>query len=266
MRGRQLFAALGILGAVFMTGSSAAAQTAQPKWYVMHQEFARPSMLKQYEETSKEFVSLVRQHHDASPLFNFVGVADDNFVYSYIGAIGSFNDLGAINAGFGALAQAAGEAKWADLMKRGGDAMEFSRESILMEDPSLSYTPAQPRLKPEEERYLHVDLYYVQPGREMEATATAKAIAELFRKKNMADRYRLFTVVMGPEMPLMIVVVPSKDPADYVARDAAVRQALGPEGQALFQRAFALTRRFESHNGWVRPDLSLEPMKPMQGK
>jgi hypothetical protein len=245
---------------------AAADQAAAPRLFVLHQEFARPSMLKQYEETSKEFIGYVRQHHDAIPSFNFVAVAGEDYVYTFVAPIRSFADLDAINGGFGKVAQAVGEAKWGDLMKRGGQATEFIRESVLMEDPSLSYTPAQPRLKPEEERYLHVDLYYVQPGREAEADALAKEFVELFRKKGITESYRLFKVVMGPEMPLLIVTVPAKDAADYEVHNQAGMQALGAEGQALFARAFALTRRFETHGGTIRPDLSLEPMKSMPGK
>src|SRR5262245_18214093 len=263
MRGRTSFAAAAAILAAFLTASLAAAQ---PKWYVLHQEFARPPMMKQYEDSTKEFVSLVRQHHDASPVFSFTAVAGDDFVYTYVAPISSFSDLEKIYAGFDALAKAVGEAKWGDQMVRGGASSEFNRESLVMEDPSQEYALANPRLKPEEAKYLHVDLYYVQPGRETDADAVARDFAAQFRKKNLPDGYRLFKVVMGSEMPLIIVTTPAKDAADYAAIDAATRQALGAEGQALFQRAFSLTRRFESHNGWIRPDLSLEPLKPMQGK
>lgn len=266
MRGRKIIAGIAMLGAVLMTASLAAAQTAQSKWFVMHQELARPSMLKQYEDTSKEFVATVRQHHDASPMFNFVGFAGDDYVYTYVTRISSFSDVEAIISGFGKLAQAVGEAKWGDLMVRSGQAMEWMRDSILMEDPSLSYMPAKPRLKPEEERYVHVDLYYVQPGREADADAVAKELAALYRKKNVTDSYRLFKVVMGWDTPLIIVITAAKSPADYEALVAQARQTIGAEGKALFDRAFSLTRRFEMHGGWVRPDLTLEPMQPAQGK
>ncbi len=265
MRGRLFFIGAALFFAA-LTAGPLAAQTAPPKWYVMHQEFARPSMLKQYEDTSKEFIATVRQHHDASPVFSFVGVAGDDYVYTYVSPLRDFSDLAAIYEGFGKLAQTVGEAKWGDLMLRGGQPMESMRDSLLMEDPSLSYTPAQPRLKPEEEQYLHVDLYYVQPGREAEADAVAREIAELFRKKSSPDSYRLFKVVMGWDTPLLMVTIPAKSPEDYAARDVEGRKLLGAEGQALFQRAFALTRRFERHNGWIRPDLSLEPLKPTPAK
>jgi hypothetical protein len=230
-----------------------------PSFFVLHQEMAKPSMLKQYEEVNKEFIATVQKHHAHSPAFSFTTVAGDDYVYTYVTPIRSFTDLESIYNGFAALAKAEGEAKWGDLMRRGGDAMEYVRESIVMEDPGLSYTPEKPRLKPEEQAYLHVDLYYLKPGYEADADALAKEFAALYRQKRISDGYRLFKVVLGPEMPLLIVTVGAKDPVDYAAADKANRDLLGAEGQALFQRAFAFTRRFEQHGGWVRPDLSLEP-------
>jgi hypothetical protein len=254
MRGKFCLAAM--LLAVLIPAVLAAQS---PSFFVLHQEVAKPPMLKQYEETTKEFTAAVKRHHELSPAFSFTAIAGDDNLYTYVTPIRSMADLESIYKGFGALAQAEG-AKWGDLMKRAGETMEYARESIVMEDPSLSYTPEKPRLKPEEQAYLHVDLYYVKPGYEAEADAVAREFADLFRRKKMADGYRLFKVVLGPETPLLMVVVGAKDPADFAAADKANREALGAEGQALFQRAFAFTRRFEQHGGWVRPDLSLAPV------
>ncbi len=259
MKGRTLFTGIAMLCAVLTTGSLAAAQTAQPQWYVMHQEFAKPSMLKEYEATSQEFMAAVRQHREAMPMFNFTGFSGDDFVYTFVTRINSFSDLEGIYGGFGKLAKMVGEKKWGDLMMRAGQTMDSVRDSILMEDPSLSYMPARPRLKPEEERYVHVDLYYVQPGREADADDICRKFADLYRQKNVTDGYRVFKVVMGWDTPLIIVITAAKSPADYEALVAQARQMVGAEGKALFDQAFALTRRFEMHGGWVRPDLTLLP-------
>lgn len=253
MRGKFCLAALLLAGLI---PTALAAQA--PSLFVLHQEVAKPSMLKQYEETTREFTAAVHRHHELSPAFSFTAVSGDDYLYTYVTPIKSMTDLESIYAGFGALAQAEG-AKWGDLMQRAGETMEYARESIVMEDPSLSYTPEKPRLKPEEQPYLHIDLYYLKPGHEADADILAKDFAALFRQKKVADGYRLFKVVMGPEMPLLMVVVGAKDPTDYAAADKADRETLGAEGQALFQRAFTITRRFEQHGGWVRPDLSLAP-------
>jgi hypothetical protein len=259
MRGRFCLAAL--LIAVLIPTALTAQDTAQaPSFFVMHQEMAKPSMLKQYEEVNKEFIATVQKHHAHSPAFSFTTVAGDDHVYTYITPIRGFTDIESIYNGFAALAKAEGEARWGDLMRRGGDAMEYVRESILMEDPSLSYTPEKPRFKPEEQAYLHVKLFYLKPGYETEADDAARQIANLFRQKKVELGYRLFKVVLGPEMPLLIVVIGAKDPVDYATTDKAHLEVLGAEGQALFQRVFAITRRFEQHGGWVRPDLSLAPV------
>ena len=254
MKPRSL--ALAVLAVLAVLAPLQAAEP--PKLFVLHQEIVKPSLVPLYEQTTKEFLALVQQHRSASPALWFTTFAGHDYVYSYVGPIQSFASIDTINAGFQALAEAAGP-KWPDVMKRNGEAIDYIRESVLMEDPSLSYTPAKPRITDDEARFFHFDLYYLQPGREAEAEALAHEFVELFRKKGVASPYRLFKVVMGPETPLLTVVIPARDAADFAAQDAAGRQLLGAEGQALFQRAFALCRRFEQHEAWIRPDLSLPP-------
>ena len=131
------------------------------------------------------------------------------------------------------------------------------RESVIATAPELSYAPATPRLKPEEMPYRHFDLYYLRPSTETDADAVAADFQKLFKAKAVPDGYTLYKVVMGPEMPLYVVTVGARDAADYHAQDAKMRATLGAEGAALFGRAFALTRKFETREGTFRPDLSL---------
>jgi hypothetical protein len=237
--------------------AAAPAQDAKPRLFVLHQEVVRPDRVEAYEAATKEFVATVRQHQKASPQFHFNTVQGDDFTYSFVLPLADLTSLEAINQGFGALAQAVGEAKFADLMKRSGATYEWTDESLLIEEPGMSYAPANPRLKPEEGLYLHFDLYYVQPGREAEADALAKQFVALFTQKAVPDGYRLVKVLLGKDMPLYVVVVSAKDAADFAARDAANRQTLGKEGEALFARAAALCRRIDHYGGRVRPDLSV---------
>lgn len=247
---------------LFLVAVGAAAQQGAPRLFVLHQEVVRPDRQAAYEASVKEFVATVNQHHKASPQFSFNAVQGDDFVYSFVVPIASLSGLDAFAQGFGALAQAVGESKWNDLMKRNGATYEWTDESILIEDPALSYAPATPRLKPDEVRFLHFDLYYFQPGREPEADALAREFVALFKQKAIPDGYRLFKVLLGKDMPLFAVVIPAKDEADFATRDAANLQALGQEGEALFVRALSLCRRIDHYGGWVRPDLSLAPLAP----
>jgi hypothetical protein len=261
MKRRSLVAFLSLV--LLATAALHAADDAsQPRWFVLHQEISRPFGLQTYEQTTKEFVGLLQQHRDLMPGFSFTAFAGTDLVYSYVSPIQSPADIAKVNEAFGAVAGAVGVEKWSDLMHRNGNVTAEIRESILMEDPSFSYAPAQPRLKQDEMRYYDFDLYYMIPGRDAEADAICREFAALFRKKQIPDGYRLFKVVLGSDMPMLVVVTGAKDPADFDAEDASVREALGPEGQALFQRAFAISRRFDRRGGWLRPDLSLPPVKP----
>lgn len=163
-----------------------------------------------------------------------------------------------MNAEIEALAKAGG-AKFADLWKRGGDTMEYSKEMAVQNSTELSYTPAAPRMKFEDMRYFHYDFYYVLAGHEAEADAVAKDFVALWKSKNIPDGYRLFKSVTGPEMPVIIVEVGAKDMADYAVHSAANLAAVGDAGKALFGRAWAVTRRFESKNCVLRPDLVVPP-------
>ena len=241
---------------VLAFASAVAAQEAKPQYLVLHQEFAKPSKIADYEATSKEFVALVKKHKALMPHFSFECLQSPDFTYTYVAPIKSMADMDAINAEFGAMAQAAG-AGWADLNKRGGATTEYIRESVVVSAPELSYIPAQPRLKPAEMPYRHLDLYYLKPGTEAEADAVAAEFVKLFKAKGVPDGYTLFKTVIGAEMPLFAVSVGAKDAADFHAEDAKLRTLLGSEGTALFARAFALTRRYESREGVLRPDLSV---------
>ncbi len=56
---------------------------------------------------------------------------------------------------------------------------------------------------------------------------------------------------------MIVVQVGARDGADYYTSNAKALAALGEEGQALFARAFAITRRFDTHNAHLRLDLSV---------
>lgn len=238
--------------------SAAPAQGPAPQYFVVHQEVAKPWKLADYEATTREFIAMVKANRAKMPHFSFECLTAPDFTYVYVAPIAGMAGMDTINAEFGALAQAAGPA-FLDLMKRGGDTMEYAKESVVQRMPELSYMPAQPRLKPEEVNYVHYELYYAMPGREFEADALSADYVKLFKSTGIAQGYTLYKAVVGPELPLYIVAVGARDAADFHAEDAKTQAALGAEGQALGARALAITRRFEVREGRLRRDLSLPP-------
>jgi len=229
---RSPFSGVVSLGAALalMAPVAARAQTPGGQYFVVHQEVAKPSMVKEYESTSKEFVAMVKANKAKMPHFSFNCLASPDFTYTFVAPIPNMAGMDAINGDFGALAQSAG-ASFADLNKRSGAATEYIKEWIIQLVPELSYSPAEPRAGAP--RYFHYGIYYVMPGREAEAEA------------------------LGAEMPAYIVSVGAADAAEYQADDAKLAALLGTEFQALGARTIALTRRFETREATARPDLSV---------
>jgi len=233
---------------------AAHAQAPGGQYFVVHQEVAKPSMVKEYESTTKEFVALVKANKAKMPHFSFNVFASPDFTYTFVAPIPNMAGMDAINADFGALAQSTGAAL-PDLNKRGGAATEYIKEWIIQSVPELSYSPAEPRAGAS--RYFHYGIYYVIPGREPEAEAVGAEYVKLFKAKGVKNGYTVYKVVMGPEMPAYIVSVGAADAAEYQADDAKLGALLGPEFQALGARTIALTRRFETREATARPDLTV---------
>jgi hypothetical protein len=197
----------------------------------------------------------VKANKAKMPHFSFNCLASPDFTYTFVAPIPNMAGMDAINADFGALAQAAG-ASFADLNKRGGAATEYIKEWIIQLVPELSYSPAEPRAQGAP-RYFHYGIYYVIPGREPEAEAVGAEYVKLFKAKAVKNGYNVYKVVMGPELPAYIVSVGAADAAEYHADDAKLAALLGTEFQALGARTIALTRRFETREAVARPDLSV---------
>ena len=231
-------------------------QTPAPQYFVLHQERAKPSMVKEYESTTREFVALVKANKAKMPHFSFNAFVSPDFTYSFVAPIPNMAALDGINADFGALAQSAG-ASFLDLNKRGGTAMERVDEAIIQRLPELSYAPAEPRLESGRVRYYHYGFYYVIPGREPEVEALGQEYLKLFKAKGVKNGYTIYKAVMGADMPYYFVSEGALDAADFAAEDAKTAAAVGPELQALGARLMALTRRYETREAVPRPDLSV---------
>ena len=239
--------------------ATAHAQAPAGQKYVIHRELAKPSMIAQYEATSKEFVAMVKENRAAMPHFSFNALQGEDYSYSFIAPISKMGDMDLIMDEFGALAMAAGP-KFGDLMMRGGEAMESYSEVVVQRVDDLCYRPANPRLKPEEMMYWQYDFYYLKPGHDQHALELAKEFKALWASKGLRTGYELYIALTGQELPLLVVGWGSKDPADAAAVEAADNPVLGDAGKALFAKAFAITRRFETKNAWFRPDLSVPPV------
>lgn len=205
----------GLAAAAYLSATAFAAEPpAPPRYFLLHQEIVKPSAVKEYEATSREFVVLVTKNRDVMPHFNAQALMSDDFTYTFVLPMADMATIDQVNAEFGALAQKTGTA-FSDLMKRNNATIDHVKEWVVQPMPEVSYRPEKPRLRDEEVKFRHVDVHFVMPEREADVEPLAREFKALFAKKGIADGYNLYRTALGPDMPALVVSVGARDAADF---------------------------------------------------
>lgn len=237
---------------------SVSAQMAPPKpeFYLIHEEIARPSMLMQYESTTRELLKTLAEKNADPKIFTMNLYVTPDFHYLYVVPISNWAAIDAFQQSWMSMGQSVGKERWQDLMNRGNAAMSSYNEFVVMKRPELSYVPATPRLKPEERRFAHWMYYYLDTAHLNETEQVAKDYAAMFKAKNIGDPFTVYEAVSGNNLPLWIVSVPARSAADFYANDERVNAMLGADVRPLQARAMANTRKFEIRSGVYHPEMS----------
>jgi hypothetical protein len=260
---KRFFAILPLVAGFAFVASAALGQyPSQPEMLYVHHEVVHPSKVMEHEAATREFAAAVKAHSDAEHKFNYTAIATTEFDYYYVLPMKSFAGIDALNAFFAHLSSKMGKEKFDALMAKGSATLDHTAEVVAMRRPDLSYIPKTPRLKPEEVKFIRYEFYYVSPGTESKVEAISKEWAALFERHNVSDGFTLYQVLMGDDLPLVVVTVEGTSPADLETQNAKILETLGKEGTDLMQRTLALTRRFETKVGQIRLDLSNPPAAP----
>ncbi len=243
--------------------SSAFAQDVpKPELYIVHEEVIKPASMMAYEAASKDFVNALAEKKVSSPALTWNAYVTNDMHYLYVVRIPNFAAMDSSMAEWDKAKTAVGATRWADVERRSTEGTASYNEIVTMRRPDLSYMPANPRLKIEEERYVRLDFYYLLPGKQAEAEAVARDYVALFKQKNIAERYSIYITVLGEDLPLLVAAIGAKSEADSVSADERVNATLGADVRPLQARAMAITRKFERRQAVYRPDLSYPaPMK-----
>jgi len=237
---------------------SVLAQNAPPKpdLFLIHEEIARPSMLSQYESTTRELFNIFTEKNADPKVFGMNTYTTTDMHYIYVVPIANFGALDTFQQSWMTLGQAVGKDRWRDLMARGNAAMSSYNEFVVARRKDLSYMPETPRLKPSEVRFIHWSFYSIDAAHTDESEQVAKDYAAMFKAKNISDPFTVYLAMNGNDLPLLVVAVPAKSAADFYTEDEKVNAMLGADIRPLQARALAITRKYEVKDGMYRPELS----------
>jgi len=238
---------------------SAFAQTAappKPEFYWIHEEIAKPGMIAQYEGSTRDVLAALTSQKADPKAFGMQVYMTPDAHYFYVMPIPGYSAVESFFPTLNSIGEAAGKAKWSDVMARANGSMLSMNDSLAIRRRDLEYAPATPRVKPDEVRFVHLLYFYPDAAHTDELEQVGRDYAAFFKSKNVSDPFRVYQVVTGNDLPLYIVAVPAKSAADFYSEDERTNAMLGTDVRPLQARSMANLRKFETKDVIFRPDLS----------
>ncbi len=212
----------------------------------------KPGMVAQFEQARQE-----RNAHWASSRFAYPLVVSvgENLVYRIVGL---YADEEALQA----RRQAVGRTRSSEddsIRARLNEAVVSRTVSSYRTVPDAGHAPANPRVQGDDVGFIHYVFLYVQQGGTGQVLDVLRQIAAMRAEHDVSDSFQVAVATEGANLPKLLVRFPARNAADYYARTAEIAQTLGAPLRQLIGQVAALTRRIETSNNTVRPDLAYQP-------
>jgi hypothetical protein len=235
-------------------GSMAISVRAQekPQLWALWEFTVKPPKDEAYCKAVKDEVALMAKYKFPYSLY---GYYVSEFRYEFATPLKNYGDIENLYKAYDNLAKKAGD-EWKNLMKAYEGTYESYGQSSWYMRPDLSYEPASPRLKPEEEKFFLDDIWYIEPGKEAEFEAAIKDLLALWKNKGITERARAFICDIGPGMPVFVGSVVGKDRIDFWENNEKLWDKLGKEGEVIMNKLYTLSRKREWNEGWFLSELS----------
>lgn len=246
-----------VLGVILMLSLcvltiSVQAQEKKAELYLIYDILVNPSKVMEFEKALKEEFAIYAKHGARLP----EGIAStDDFHYYLLAPMDNFAGIDDLYKGFGEAVQKMGEETNQAIHKSFIGTYESVRGFMWYLRNDLSYTPKNPRLKPEDEKFFHYTFLYFKAGIQTKVEEIAKRWKDLFESKNMPDGYYLWLGDIGTDTPVICIVSPGKSAADFYVQDEKYMELLGNEVKELNLKALSLIRKIDIKTGRARPDL-----------
>ncbi len=226
--------------------------------FIVHEDVVKPGMVAEYETASKAFNGALEEHGATGSEYLTVSLNDMRYLY-----VSPIENMAALDSNplREALNEALGEEGRKTLMSGFDGTYDTHKDYVLNLSNELSYNSGE--IVEEGVYFRHFDYYFVYPGKWDEAKAISKEWKDLYTSKNIPQGHRIYTGGLGTE-PLIMVVQWAKSADEFYAQQAKTRETLG-DVKDLMDRTMAITRKFESYDGWIRPDLSYKPEAAVAG-
>ncbi len=229
-------------------------QAQESQKFLVHEDVVYPSKIAEYEAVSKTFAETMEQHDATDGAFLALSLDDHRYLY-----VSAIEDYAALDMNpFEKVAEKMGE-DFDNMMSKYNGTFESHKNYVINLSHDLSYNSQN--IVMDGVNFRHFTYYFVTPGKWKEAKALAKEWKELYTAKGIEEGFRIYTGGLGTE-ELIMVVNWAESAEAYHASRARTNEKLGDVSD-LRARTMAVTRKMESYDGMIRPDLSYQPKSAM---
>jgi len=242
-----------LAGIVIYSNFSLAQEEPKDQLYWVREEVAKVGMWDQYENTSKEWVELMTGA-DLDLPYMWASQRDDAHYY-YLFPLDNYAAIDKFPGIFGAAIEKIGNEKWAEFMKRNEASMETHKDFIVTRSAKYSYWPEEPRLKPEERKFIHWMFFHYKMENRKEVMDIMTEWKQLYQEKNIKNGYTIWLMEMGRDNNMIVLTENYKDGADYYTSMEADNALMEAEASALWAKMSSYITNIENKYGNQRPDL-----------
>jgi len=248
----KLFLAV-VINIVCISGSLLAQQEMKDQLYWIREEVAKVDMWDKYESTSKEWVKMMTEAGLDFP-YMWASQRDDGHYYYLFpldnyAAIDKFPDI------FGAAIEKIGKENWSKFMVENESSIVTHKDFIATRSAKYSYWPEEPRLKPEDAKFIHWMFFHYKLENRKEVMDIMMEWKKLYEEKNIKNGYNIWLIELGLDNNMIALTESYKDGADYYTSMEADNALMEAEASALWAKMSTFITSVENKYGNQRPDL-----------
>ena len=252
MRKLSMFFLLLLCGLFLITPPSFS-QEMKDQLYWVREEVAKVDMWDKYESTSKEWVQLMTEAGLDFPYMR-ASQRDDGHYY-YLFPLDNYAAIDKFPSIFGSAIEKIGKDKWAKFMVENESSIVTHKDFIAKWSAEYSYVPKEPRLKPEDAKFIHWMFFHYKLENRKEIMDIMKEWKKLYEDKGIKNGYSIWLIELGLDNNMIALTESYKDGADFYTSQKTDNSLMEAEAGALWGKMSQYITSIENINGNPRPDL-----------
>ena len=218
----------------------------------IHEDQVKPSMLKEYEAATKDFIAACKEHDLKDYDWSTAQVSGGT--YLSIAPIEKMADFD--KNPLAPLAEKMGEEKFRSMFSRFDKTYDVHKNYIVHLINDLSYMPDGMDTNTPGQNYRKWHFFYVTPQNVGNLRNKINEIKTLYEEKGAKEHFRIYRNGFGTPGDYYLAVISAKDEQSYAKTSDETEALLGEEGNRLFEEMMKYVHKYETKTGRMRPDLA----------